>query len=209
MKNIMPCVKVLFCNRIPKSSKSNYYLDPKIMTFGTPKFEPEKIQNKISEQEFHHMRALMINIGGEKLKKAKRIYFIMVAYAVLCFVGWLFQIIFQLIFPSKNLQTSMAVSILVTVLPNMMLQCYWKSSMLKACEEIARLFDRENKRIYTARGINWQTCYTLIFIHIRILDSELESFDGDLKGELEKMITIDKARNIENNSNKEILLKHF
>lgn len=153
----------------------------------------------------------MINAGGERLKKTKRIYLIMVIYALLCFIGWLFQIIFQLIFPAKNLQTPMAISIIITVIPNMVLQCYWKSSMLKTCEGIAKLFDRENKGIYAARGINWQTCYTLVFIHIRILDSELEEvYEGESnktrKTLTENIITIDDVKSIEN---KEILLKYF
>lgn len=207
MKNISPCFKMFFCNRIPRSTETDYYFDPKIMTLGTPNFEPYKIQYKISEQEFQEMRIEMIKAGGSKLKKTKIIYLVTISYSILCLASWIFQLIF-------GFQVPVWIGIVMTVIPNMVLQFYWKSCMVKSCEGIARLFDRQNEGIYAARGLHWRTCYTLVYIHIRVLDSELQVLNEarealKLRDEKTASVTIEEVKNIGNNWNKEVLLKHY
>lgn len=218
MSYIMHYVQKVLLIRVPPSNESNYFIDPKIMTLGEPDFEPRKIDYKISELKFLQMRQDMINIGGERLKRTKSIYLLLVAFTVLGFMACLAELGLAFFF-YKELEEYFKITLIVDVvglvIPNIILQIYWRHSMKKTCSAIEDYFYLQNKDIYSVVGINWVTCETLLYINIRLVDkeTELRSFEEFSNStrlsrlrKAEKNLAIETKRD---NSNREILLNNY
>ncbi len=150
-------------------------MDPKILTSGDIKFDPERVKNKITEQEFYHVRQGMILAGGEDLRKARITYKILLVFVVICFIVWVGQIIFGVVDPEeyKKKKLPMILSIVFTAVPNTALHCYWKSFMKKTCRNIAKYFEKQNEAEFSDRGVQWGINNTLIYIKIMTLDSQV------------------------------------
>jgi len=174
-----------------------------------PIFEPEKIQNLVSESEFMQMRNELPNAGGKWFTAAKVNYALTIIHAILCLLFFAAKLIADKFFDEKIFQWSKLVQIANLTLPNIILQICMNIFMKKACVGVQKFFDLKNEEIYTARGINWFTCGTLVYIHIRIIadESDLKKFDksqvlfGISEGEI-------KAFEV-TNSNREILMKKY
>ena len=78
--------RIFCCSNIPKSTNSDYFFDPRVITIGLTRFQPEKIQNTVEDHEFQKMREEMITVGGSNLKTAKSLYFSMVVFAIICLI---------------------------------------------------------------------------------------------------------------------------
>ncbi len=211
-----PPIQVFCCNRIPKSTETEYYLDPKIMTSGHPNFEPHKIKHKISGQDFSEMRQKMIDAGDEPLKTAKLLYILIRIYAILCIVAGIGIVIFSLSFPDKvkNWKIPVLVNIGVLVIPSTFSQCYWKYSMLKACQKIEKMFEEQNEKVYSKKGVLWGIDTTLMYMRIKVIEGMdfPEYYSGgdskmnlSLHSQSEKNIILEMMNH--KVSNREILLK--
>lgn len=217
MNFIMPCVQAFFCNCLKKSTDTDYYVDPKLLSFRKPVFEPEKIQNKVTESEFMEIRNEIANAGGKWWTSTKFVYIFMIIHAVLCFAAYFGKLIASAIFDKRieALEVSTVVNITCLMLPNIISQICMKIFMKKACIGVQKFFDAKNEEIYTARGINWLTCGTLLFIHVKILETEteLKEFGEYCNNSLLLMGTsgnnMSAFETINKNSNKEILLKKY
>ena len=217
MSSIMYYVQKVLLIQVPPSTYQDYYLDPKIMTLGEPSFEPSKVSYKISELKFLQMRQDMINIGGEKLKRTKAIYLLLVAFTVLGFLACLVELGLAFFF-YKELEEYFKITLIVDlvglVIPNIILQIYWRRSMKKTCAVIEEYFYLQNKDIYSVVGINWVTCGTLLYINIKLVDkeTELRSFEEFSNStRLSRLRKAEKNLAVEtrkDNSNKEILLNN-
>lgn len=72
--------------------------------------------------------------------------------------------------------------------------------MNKTCKILKEFFDVQNEEVYAARGVNWLTCGTVLYMRLTIVDSELQAFPKYVEnGQM----------NTSKNSNKEVLLKAF
>jgi len=216
LKFMTPPVQVFCCNRIPKSTETEYYLDPKIMTGGHPNFEPGKIKHKISGLEFSEMRQKMINAGDEPLKTAKLLFIIMRIYAILCIIAGIGILIFGLCFPEKveNWRIPLVINIGVLVIPSTFFQCYWKYSMQRACEKIEKVFEEQNEKVYSKKGVLWSIDKTLMYMRIKMIEGmDFQEYysGGDSKMNLSLHSQSEKNMILEmmnhKVSNREILLK--
>jgi hypothetical protein len=199
----------VFCRRTPKATPTDYYVDPKIMLCGTPHFEPHKTQNKVSESEFHGMREAMIRAGGGWRKAAKFFFVIALIYShlwTLFSIGWLiYNFIVSDVEKGKSiLNIPWWLSIIVLTVPHIVLQALWIIAMKKTSQRIADLFERENRDVYGAKGINWLTCRHLMYIRIHMVgsvDSEMQAFAKSTQPS-----QVGKSGKKDKNTNKEVLL---
>jgi len=181
------------------------------MTSGKPFFETDKIKNKVSEVEFLEMRREMIKAGGKWLLTARVTYILMLIHAVLSFLAWTTNLVLVLILDKRieSLEVSTIVKIAVLIAPNIVFQIGLKFFMYKTCREIKKILDYKNEEVYKERGINWLTCGTLVYIQIKIVDTELQCFDEYLNTSggfgMEKSSAFE---TIKKNPNREILLKN-
>ncbi len=212
MNLLMPCIRIAFCDCIKKSTDTDYYVDPKLFSLFKPKFEPEKIQNKVSESEFMGIRNQLGNAGGGWFTASKVNYILTMIHAVLCLGVFLAQVIAKKFYDKEILEISTAIKITCLILPNIILQISMKIFMKKACIGIQKFFDSKNEEIYAERGINWLTCGTLIFIHLKIVgeDTELQGF-GEYSNNNQILLgtsgnNMNAFEMINKNSNREILL---
>ena len=207
MNPFMTCVRCLCGKRVPKSTYTDYYFDPKVVLFGTPVFDPKKVQNKISEQEFPKMREAMIREGGNWLIAAKILFVLVLIYSIVGAVAGILSI-------SKVFDMFFGTQALIFMMPSIILQMIWIFCGWKARNKIRDLFDWQNERYYTARGVNWLTCGTLLFIHVKITekDAELQEFKEYSNNSVLLMGTsgnnMSAFETINKNSNREILLKN-
>lgn len=160
MNPFMSCIRCICGKRVPKATYTDYYLDPKVMLFGTPDFDSKKVQNKISEQEFGKMREAMIREGGNWLIAAKILFVSVLIYSIVGAVVGIIRII-------GILDMSFLTQALIFIGPNIIQQWIWVFCVWKARNKIRDLFDWQNEKYYAARGVNWLTCNTLMYIHIR------------------------------------------
>ncbi len=72
-----------------------------------------------------------------------------------------------------DIEIPQVVNATVLVAPNILLQIFWAISMKKACTRLSRFFEWQNQKVYFARGICWQTCKTLMYIQISIVNAEV------------------------------------
>ena len=213
MNFIMPCIQLFCCNRVPNSTKTDYYLDPKIMTKGEPIFKPKKVQNKITEDEFLEMRKEMIEAGGEDLKRAITIYKILTIYAITCFMTWVVLTIFEIIDRenAEKYDVPMVVGILTTAVPNIVLQCKWKSAMKKSCKNITEMFEQKNLTVYLRRNIQWLMKNTLVYVQIKLIDPE-DQQQPDADGKTGQSFSSQKSEKkavVEVDEKRESLLKSY
>lgn len=172
MNCMMKFIQLMCCKRTPKATSNDYYIDPKLMLLGTPQFDSSKVGNKISEHEFLRMREAMIKEGGGWLKGAK-IFFILVAlYSLGCTAFGLGSVILKVASPDTDFEIPIVVNIVVMVLPNIILQMIWIFCVWKARNLIRDFLDWQNDSVYAARGINWLTCNTLMYIHIKVWNAD-------------------------------------
>ncbi len=176
MNGLSSFIRCICNKRPPKATYTDYYFDPKVMLFGTPYFDPKQVQNKISEHEFTKMREAMIREGGWWLIASKVLLVSLIMFAVTAFV---FNITTLILKWSKNdaydkIKISFGMRILIFVLPNLLLQCIWIFCVWKARNRIRDLFDWQNEKYYASRGVNWQTCNTLMYIHIKFWSSKVK-----------------------------------
>jgi len=219
MSFLIPCFHAFCFSSVPKSTETDYYFDPKILTSGKPNFETDMVKYQISEQEFFQMRKAMLEVGDPNLKAMKITFILMVIHAILCFmvaagIG-IFALCFsakiaQLFFPSLGLIASF-------VVPNLVLQWYWKYAMGKACKIIEKLFESQNDIVYSLKGISWILTHgNLKYIHIKNVEAELRSFRGYSLENKTKVFEANQSRITtaletarSTNSNIEFLLKHM
>jgi len=178
MNFVLPLIQVLCCNRIPRSTLTDYFLDPKIMTSGKLYFDPAFVYFKISDQEFLEMRELMIQVSGKRLKISKVAYYLMLTYAYLSFLSGLVLVLLHFLNPEspRARDTPWLIKIAAFLVPNVALQCYWKYSMRKTCENIEKLFEEQNEQVYAAKGLNWLIHGSLLYIHLKIINQERQDF---------------------------------
>jgi len=206
----MSAVQCCFCKRTPKATGTDYYFDPKIMLLGTPNFEPHKLQNKVSESEFYEMRKAMKEAGGCWLASAKFFFVIFFLYSQSCGLFGLGFIIYNLIASEDNkLSLSMTVNIAVLMVPNMVLQFFWILSMCKAVKILNAFFERQNQALHLSKGINWLMCGNLMYIRIKIMDSEMNAFGKSSIGNGSQVGSGGKSVKDGKTANKEILLKKY
>lgn len=212
MNFFLPCIRLFCCNRTPPSTLTDYYFDPKLVGSGAPVFEAHKIQNKVSETEFLEIREATIKAAGGSLKTTRIAYLLSVIFAVLCFLAGVVLYAIHEIDPSKlpSIDFPLWIKIVAFILPNVILQCFCKFSMSRTCKIIKQFFDVQNEQVYSARGINWLTRGTLLYIHVKIVDSELQAYPKYINNS-----QLGKAGNAPNfdymnqSSNKEVLLQPF
>ena len=202
----MPCIKFWFCDCIKTSTDTDYYVDPKLFSLRKPIFEPEKIQNKVSESEFLQMRSEMATAGGKWFTVAKVNYTLIILHATLCLLFFAAKMIARVFFDKKILEFSQVIQITGLTLPHITEQICMRIFMKKACVGVQKLFDSKNEEIYSARGVHWLACGTLVYIHIKIIEDETEltKFSG---GVSENNVNVFEVMN--KNSNREILLKGY
>jgi len=145
------------------------------MTSGDVVFNPQKVKNKVTEQEFFHIRQGMILSAGDDLRKARILYKTLYVFVILCFIVGLGQLVYGVRDPDgyKENKVPMIVSLLVVGIPNIVLSCYWKSYMKKSCVSIAKYFEKQNASVWTARGVQLQIMNTLIYVKILILKPQV------------------------------------
>jgi len=178
----MPCIQLFCCNRVPKSTKTDYYIDPKILTRGEPKFIPAKIDNKISELEFQDMRKEIFHAGGADLKRAMLIYKILLVYVVICFMIWVGQAIFAAVDTEKIKEHKIPFIVVFccTAVPNITLDCKWKAAMKRACKNINQLFEQKNQEVYSKRGVQWLMHNTLVYVHLKLVDPGVKTIELEI-----------------------------
>ena len=130
------------------------------MLFGTPDFDPKQVSNKISEQEFGKMREAMIREGGNWLIAARILFTTVLIYSIVGAVIGLLRL-------AKVLDMSFVSQVVIFIVPNLIQQFIWIYCTWKARNKIRDLFDWQNEKYYAAKGVNWLTCNTLMYIHIR------------------------------------------
>jgi len=170
MNFFLPC---LCCHLIPKSTETDYYIDPNIMTSGEPFFEPTRVQHKISVQEFLEMRQAMRSAGGEDLKLAKMLFIIMRIYTIICFEVFVGILVLGLGFPERfgGLLIPVLVNIAGFILPNLCFYCCWRSCARKAYKNICEVFEL-NEKIYLAKGVKWSINKNLMYVQIKTETNE-------------------------------------
>lgn len=172
MNCCMSCVQCLICKRTPKATGTEYYFDPKIMMLGTPNFEPHKLQNRVSMNEFMAMRHAMIEAGGSWLSAAKCFFVLMVLYCIACTIAGLATGVYKQVIADDpdDFNIPLWLNAAVFVAPNIIFQLCWIISVRKAGKLLERFFEWQNQRYYTARGINWiSKGGLLMYIQIKIV----------------------------------------
>ena len=209
MNCLMSAVQCCFCKRTPKATGTDYYFDPKIMLLGTPNFEPHKLQNKVSEREFHEMRRAMKEAGGCWLSSAKFFFVFFFLYSQSCAIFGLGSGIYNIIASEdKKLNIPMIVNIVVMLVPNIVLQFLWILSTCKAVKILNAFFERQNHNVQSAKGVNWLMCGNLMYIRIKIVDSEMHAF-GKSIGNGSQVGSGGKSVKDGKTANREILLKKY
>jgi len=206
----MPC---FCCHSIPKSTETDYYWDPKLVTSGEPNFEPAQVSNKISKQEFSEMRQTMRSAGGEDLKSANLLFIVLRVYIVLFIETFVGILIFGLALTERieNLKNALLINFVVWIIPSFAFLCWSHYYVRKAYKKICKVLELSGK-LYLLRGIVWIMSKDLMFVQIKVVEGlDLQQFSGLGKvnqlveeNNLEKNISFDVINQV---SNKEILLK--
>ena len=209
MNKVMHYIQWFLRVSIPKSTATDYYFDPKIMTIGEPEFDPIQIRYKVSELKYLELREEMIKVGNGRLKRTKSIYLFLVAFTLLCLLAWIAQFVLIVIFQmgSTPVKILLIINVAGLLIPNLALQCYWRVSMKKTCNLLEELFEAKNSEIYRAKGVNWLTCGTLVYIHIQMMDTELQAFGEYANTSLDRSSSA--FETIKKNPNREVLLNNF
>lgn len=170
MSSLLRYMRIFLFIRVPKSTKKDYYFDPKIMTLGDLDFESEKAQSKITDLEFLQMRQEIINLCGDTLRWTKNIYLFLMAFTFICFMAWIVQLVYATIdlIKGDSFTFSWLINVVCLLIPNICLQCYWRGLMNEVCGMISLLFEKQNQMKFNAKGINWATCGTLVYIRVKI-----------------------------------------
>lgn len=170
MSSLLRYMRIFLFIRVPKSTKKDYYFDPKIMTLGEPDFDPERAQSKITELEFLQMREEIITLCGDALGWTKNIYLFLMAFTFICFMAWIFQLVLATIdfIKGDSFTFSWLINLVCLLIPNICLQCYWRGLMNEVCGMINLLFEKQNQQKFSEKGVNWSTCGTLVYIHVKI-----------------------------------------
>ena len=151
------------------------------MTTGTCNFQSSKTLDIVSRLEFEEIRQEMINVGGRDLQFAKFLYHGIKYYGAICLLWWIIYLGWGL-GTDKFRGIGVTLTLIMTIVPNMIAVYFWKMYMAKASENIQRMFDRQNLASYNIRGIHWGTRQTLLFIYIRIFDQQLRNTGQFLAG---------------------------
>ena len=201
----MAFIQAQMCKKTPPATATEYYFDPKIMLLGTPIYEPEKIQNKVSDFDFVTMRRAMIQVGGGWLTATKIFFVLMIFYCIFCAVFGNVTMIMKLC--GKPLDISIAIQLLIMGVPNIIFQVAWLCCMVKSSKIIKKFFEEQNEKIYSFKGINWISYGHLMYIQIKILDSEMLDFEK--AGKTSMSGQTGKSEKAKKPSNKDILLKQY
>jgi len=154
----------------------------------------------------------MIKAGGKWLQTARITYILMLIHAVLSFLAWTANLVLVLILDKRieSLEVSTVVKIAVLIAPNIIFQLSLKFFMYKTCKEIKKILDIKNEEVYKEKGLSWLTCGTLIYIQIKIVDTELQCFDEYLNTSggfgMERSSAFETFKK---NPNREILLQNM
>jgi len=210
MNCLMSVVQCCFCKRTPKATLTDYYFDPKIMLLGTPNFEPHKLQNKVSEREFYEMRKAMIEAGGCWLASAKFFFVFFFLYSQSCAIFGLGSGVYNIMAAEdKRLNIPLVVNIAVMLIPNVILQFLWILSTCKAVKVLNGCFERENQSVHSAKGINWLMCGNLMYIRIKIVGAEMQTFAKPIGSGTQDGGGKSGKDGKSSNTNREILLKKY
>jgi len=153
------------------------------------------------------MRNKLAAAGGGWFAASKVNYILTTIHATLCLLVFLAQLIAREFYDKTILEISTVIQITCLVIPNIVFQICMKIFLKKACVGIQRFFDEKNQEIYTERGVNWLTCGTLVFIHLKIVGEDVEM--EKLYGESSQLLVGTSGNNMNQNSNREVLLKKF
>jgi len=190
-------VRLCCCSGLPKSTKNDYFFDPRVVTIGYSKFNSEKAQNIISHEEFRDIREGMLEAGGSDLRAARNLCVGMWIFAILCFAWWIVRIVLSAGYHTHFSTAAIIISIVLTILVNVLLTRFWMYYMKKAAVSIQLMFEKQNQKIYNARGVSFATRnQTLVYIHIRIFASQKKSQGVSLspnKGNKAKQIELQNA----------------
>lgn len=165
---MLRCVRFFCCSRIPRSTPTDYYFDPRVVTIGPKRFSPEKTQNLVSEEEYKKMREEIITSGGSNLKTAKILYFALIIFALITFAWWVVRIVLAATGSYHFSKAAIIISIVLTIVVNILLNRAWAVFMKKGAVDVQQMFERQNQAVYGSKGITWSTCQTLVFVRIQI-----------------------------------------
>ncbi len=172
MNFIMKIVQLLVCKPTPKSTETDYYLDPKLLLLGSLTFKPSKLQNKLSKEEFIEMREEMKKIGGGWLTAAKTFLILFLIYSPPCTILGAGTMIYNIFFDGQDFKIPWVVNICGMLFPNLLFQIFCVICMYKACQNLKPFFALKKNPIYSSRGIKWISYNHLLYIRISLIDPE-------------------------------------
>ena len=153
----------------------------------------------------------MIEAGGFWLASNKFFFVFFFLYSQLCAIFGLGSGIYNIIVAEgKRLNLPLIVNIAVMVIPNIVLQFLWILSVCKTVKVLNRFFERQNQSVYSAKGINWLMCGNLMYIRIKIVDSdsEMQVFAKSI-GNRSQVGSGKSEKDGKSSANREILLKIY
>jgi len=169
-------IRLCCCSGIPKSTKNDYFFDPRVATVGYIKFNSEKTQSIISDEEFQGIREEMLEAGGSDILMARNLYVGIWIFAIISLAWWIVRIVLSAGSHTHFSKLAIIISVVLTILINILLTRFWMHYMTKAAGSIQVMFEKQNRKIYNARGVSFGTQNnTLVYIHIRMFASQKNS----------------------------------
>jgi len=151
---------------IPESTPNQYNFDPKIATFGQPKFDSNKTAGRISKEEFINLRAKVLQNIGSGLTLVRSLFYLRFITAFLSLAFGAFRLIMSYIHGYHIPQSEYFIFLAIIIVPNFIVNYTWRSVSKKTVKKIQTVLDGENRAIYASREISWKISPNLRYMNI-------------------------------------------
>ena len=151
-----------------KSTQTQYYFDPKIVTLGKPKFDSHLNGGRISEEEFLDVRKRMIRAGGLNLWLVKWLFTTTIIFIFLLVICYFIIVVYQ--HPESGYiswKDTLVYSTIVLV-SAIFGRCLWQRAFKKAHGNMDNLLQIETNKVYANRGVVWKIDEDLKFMHVHL-----------------------------------------
>lgn len=161
-------IRVLGSLATPPSTPTDYYFDPKVMTLGTPKFDSNAVQGRVSAEEFIALRDKMIQAGGDELSKAKKAFYVMMFTMTALVIAFITKLVLVFGMGDYMTQNEYVIYFVIFFIPNILVVCFWQSVAGDAAKKIQAMLNQENAQIYASRGIKWIISHHSKYVQVKI-----------------------------------------